>query len=66
VAGVNNILYEKLSRDNMCLLWHLKEILTGLPFGRLLDIGAGVRISKNICQPEHVESAFVIDPDPAI
>jgi hypothetical protein len=63
VAGANGIFYEKPGRDNMRFLWHLKEILAGLPVSRPLDVGAGVRVSKNICLPEHVESASVIDPD---
>jgi hypothetical protein len=63
VTGANGIFFEKLGRDNMCLLWHLKEILAGLPVRRLFDVGAGVRVSRNICLPEHVESASVVDPD---
>jgi hypothetical protein len=66
VADVNSIFYETLGRDNMCLLWHLKEVLAGLPFRSLLDAGGGVRVSRNICLPEQVQSAAVIDPDAAM
>lgn len=55
--------YEKLGQDNLNLLWHLKEILDRLPFRRVLDVGAGVRISRSICLPDCVETASIVDPD---
>ncbi|MCK9275230.1 MAG: methyltransferase domain-containing protein [Syntrophales bacterium] len=50
----------------MNLLWHLKEILKNLPFKHVLDIGASVSVSKNICLPECVEKAVIVDPDSEI
>jgi len=60
---LRDIFYEKLGRENMNLLWQLKETLNLLPVKRMLDVGAGMRVSKNICLPDGVESALVIDPD---
>jgi hypothetical protein len=60
---LRDIFYESLGRENMNLLWQLKETLNQLPAKRLLDVGAGMRVSKNICLQGGVESAVVIDPD---
>ncbi len=61
--NLRDIFYEKFGRDNMNLLWQLKETLNNLPVKHLLDIGAGMRVSKNICLPESIETALIIDPD---
>lgn len=61
--NLRDIFYEKFGRDNMNLLWQLKETLNNLPVEHLLDIGAGMRVSKNICLPKSVETALIIDPD---
>ena len=48
-SGLRDFFYQKLGRENMNLLWQLKESLDKLPVKHLLDVGAGIRISKNIC-----------------
>jgi SAM-dependent methyltransferase len=47
----------------MNLLWQLKEVLRDLPVRRILDVGTGMRVSRNICLPESAEKALLIDPD---
>lgn len=60
---LQEVFYEELGQNNMNLLWHLKEIMTGLPVKHILDVGAGMRVSRNICLPESSETALIIDPD---
>ena len=55
--------YEELCRKNMNLLWHLKETTKDLPVKHILDVGAGIRVSKNICLPQSAETALVVDSD---
>ena len=55
--------YEELCRNNRNLLWHLKETTRDLPVKHILDVGAGVRVSRNICLPNSVETVLVVDSD---
>lgn len=55
--------YDTFGRNNMCLLWHVKEILKDLPVEHILDVGAGMRVSKNICFPKGIKTALITDPD---
>ncbi|MBN2569386.1 MAG: radical SAM protein [Deltaproteobacteria bacterium] len=58
-----DMFYKTFGRDNMCLLWHVKEVLKGLPVRHILDVGAGMRVSQNICLPKGVKTALIVDPD---
>lgn len=55
--------FDTLCRGNMCLLWQLKEILHDLPMTAILDVGAGLRVSMNICLPEGVRRATAVGTD---
>jgi hypothetical protein len=55
--------YEELCRDNANLLWHLKEATRDLLVKHILDVGAGIRVSKNICLPQSAEKVLVVDSD---
>jgi len=37
--------------------------MKNLQVKHVLDVGAGMRFSKNICLPESIETALIIDPD---
>lgn len=55
--------YEALGRNNMNLLWHLKEATRSLSVRHVLDVGADMRVSKGICLPESAEAVLVVDSD---
>jgi organic radical activating enzyme/ubiquinone/menaquinone biosynthesis C-methylase UbiE len=55
--------YDALGQKNMNLLWHLNETTRSLPVKHVLDVGAGMRVSKNICLPQRAETALVVDSD---
>lgn len=55
--------YEELCRNNMNLLWQLKETTRDLPVKNILDVGTGMRVSKNICLPQSAETVLVVDSD---
>jgi hypothetical protein len=62
-TNLHNPFYKVFGRENMNLLWQLKEILKDLPVKHVLDVGSGMRVSKNICLPESIETALSIDSD---
>ncbi len=62
-SSLRDMFYDTFGRDNMCLLWHVKELLKDLPVQHILDVGAGMRVSKNICFPKSIETALIVDPD---
>ncbi|MCP4138381.1 MAG: 4Fe-4S cluster-binding domain-containing protein [bacterium] len=60
---LQDIFYEELGRKNMNLLWQLNEVLNNIPVKHMLDVGGGACVSRNICFPESMETASIIDHD---
>ena len=61
--SLHEAFYEELCRNNMNLLWHLKEITRDLPAKHILDVGSGMSVSKNICLPQSAETVLIVDSE---
>ncbi len=61
--SLHEAFYEELCRNNMNLLWHLKEITRDLPAKHILDVGSGMSVSKNICLLPSAETVLIVDPE---